>query len=580
MVLLIVGGLMKKYFKYIKGNWIYTILAPIFIIFDALCSVIQPFLMGKIIDVGIGTRDVSYILKMGSLMVGVGLVALICGFLCMYFSAKASYGFAAHLREALLDKIEDFSFSNINKFKTSSLITRLTNDVTVVSNLFQMLLRVVVRAPFMFLGGTILAFTINKKLTLILFLMIPFLAVIVLLVLKFVSPLFQKVQKNIDDVNAVIRENLKGARVIKSFVREDYQKERFLNVNNSLRNVSVSSYGKIIMMSPIISFVMNVLIAVFVWLGTDIILQGDLDIGLLSSLILYVTIILGSLVMMCMTFMNFARARASSKRIFEVLDEKVDIVDHGTITKIDCDKITYDIDHFSFLDSSFEVALSDIHFSVSKGDKVAIIGGTGSGKSTLIHLLPRFYDVLDGAVLIDDIDVREYDLKTLRDAIGMVLQENRLFRGTIRENILWGKEDATDEELVEACKIAQIHDYIVSLPDGYDTVIEQKGSNFSGGQKQRLCIARALIKKPKILILDDSVSALDATTEGNLTKALREKFQDITIFIITQRISSCKNADYVVLMDQGHVLGIGTHEELLKNSSLYQEIHQSQMEVI
>lgn len=571
---------MKKYLKYIKGNWLATILAPIFIILDALGSVIQPFLMGKIIDVGIGTRDASYVLKMGSLMIGVAFLTLICGYLCVYFSSKAAYGFAANLRASLLDKIEDFSFSNINKFKTSSLITRLTNDVTIVSNLFQTLLRIAFRAPFMLIGGTVLAFTINKKLTIILFLIIPVLALIVGVTLKLVSPLFQRVQKNVDEVNAVIRENLKGARVVKSFVREDYQKERFDMSNTSLRDISVSSYGKVIVMSPIISLIMNILIAVFIWLGTDIILKGDLNIGLLSSLILYVTIILGSLVMICMTIMNFARAGASSKRIFEVLNEKVDILDHGTLSKIDCNEITYDINHFSFLDSCGEVALSDIHFTVKKGEKVAIIGGTGSGKSTLVNLLPRFYDIDDGALYIDNKDVREYDLETLRNSIGMVLQENRLFSGTIKENILWGKEDATDEEIVLACKIAQIHDYIMSLPLGYDTIVEQKGNNFSGGQKQRLCIARALIKKPKILILDDSVSALDATTEANLTKDLKKYFKDITIFIITQRISSCKKADYVVVMEDGKVIDIGTHHELLNNCSLYQEINNSQLEVL
>lgn len=571
---------MKKYFEYIKGNWVATILAPVFIILDAIGSVVLPLLMGKIIDVGIATKDISYVIEMGSIMIGVGFITLICGFLSVYFSSKAGYGFAANLREAMLNKIEEFSFSNINKFKTSSLITRLTNDVTVVSNLFQMILRILFRAPFMFLGATVLAFNISKKLTLILFLMIPILALVVGLVLKLVSPLFQKVQKNIDEVNAVIRETLKGARVVKSFVRENYQKERFSNSNISLRDISVSSYGKIIMMSPIISFVMNILIAVFIWMGTELILKGDFNIGLLSSLVLYVTIILGSLVMMCMAFMNFARAQASSKRIFEVLNEKADIMDHGTLSKIDCNEITYDINNFSFLDSCGEIALSDIHFTVKKGDKVAVIGGTGSGKSTLVNLLPRFYDIDDGALYIDKTDVREYDLKALRDCVGMVLQENRLFSGTIKENILWGKKDASDEEVVWACKIAQIHDYIMTLPLGYDTIVEQKGNNFSGGQKQRLCIARALIKKPKILVLDDSVSALDATTEANLTKALREEFGDITIFIITQRISSCKKADYVVLMDEGKVISIGTHDELIKNSSLYQEINNSQMEVI
>ena len=572
---------MKRYFKYVKGNWFATIISPILMMLDVLGTMVQPFLMAKIIDVGIINGDFNYIIKIGLVMILFSILTMICGFLCMYFSAKAAYGFSYNLRADLISKIQMFSFANINKFKTSSLITRLTNDINILSNLYQMLLRIVVRAPLMFIGGLIMALFINKRLSLILVVMIPILFIFVVFLIKKVAPLFDKVQSSIDDVNSSIRENLKGIRVIKAFVRENYQRERFGNANNRLTDISINSYSKIIILSPFMLVFMNFSVASVLWFGGKIASLGGIEIGSLTSFISYIMMILSSLVMMSMVFMNFARASASSKRILEVLDEDIDIKNSSNgIKDINCNLISYNVNSFAYKDSSGEKVLKNIKFDVKKGDKVAIIGSTGSGKSTLINLLPRFFDVDDGEILIDNVNIKKYDLFALRDSIGMVLQENRLFSGTIKSNILWGNGNASMNDIIKACKVAQIDDFIQGLDDKYDSKVEQRGTNFSGGQKQRLCIARALLKKPKILVLDDSVSALDATTEANLTNALKKNFADTTTFIITQRISSCKSADYVIVMDNGCITDIGKHEDLLKSSTVYQEINNSQQEVL
>lgn len=572
---------MKRYFKYIKGNWLATIISPILMMLDVLGTMVQPLLMAKIIDVGIVGKDYNYIIKIGLIMIVFSVLTMVCGFACMYFSAKAAYGFSYNLRADLMKKIQLFSFTNINKFKTSSLITRLTNDVNILSNLYQMILRIVVRAPLMFVGGLIMAVLINRKLSLILVVMIPILFIFVVFLIKKVSPLFDKVQSSIDDVNSSIRENLKGIRVIKAFVRENYQKRRFGDANDRLTDVSIGSYSKIIILYPFMLLFMNFSVASVLWFGGKVASVGGIEIGSLTSFISYIMMILSSLVMMSMVFMNFARATASSKRILEVLYENVDIKNASNgIKNIDCNLISYNVNSFAYKDSSGEKVLKNIKFDVKKGDKVAIIGSTGSGKSTLINLLPRFFDVDDGEILIDDVNIKDYDLFTLRNSIGMVLQENRLFSGTIKSNILWGNSNASMDDIINVCKVAQIDDFIQGLDNKYDSKVEQRGTNFSGGQKQRLCIARALLKNPKILVLDDSVSALDATTEANLTSSLKKNFKDTTTFIITQRISSCKNADYVIVMDNGFITDIGKHDDLLKSSDVYQEINDSQQEVL
>ncbi len=538
---------MKQYFKYMKGNWKYAILAPILIMVDTAGMMIQPYFLQKIIDVGIANNDQNYIIQTGIIMIACALTSLIGGFLAMYFSSKAAYGFGSNLRQDMLSKIQEFSFSNINKFSTSSLVTRLTNDIEIIQQLVQMMLRMLIRAPFMLIGGIILTISMSPSIAMIFLVITPLLTLTMILTIKKAFPLFTKVQTKIDKVNSIIRENLIGARVVKSFVREEFEEERFGKANTDLKLTTIKSFNIMILLMPLVMLIMNVAIATVLWIGGN----GNIEVGQISAGITYMSMTLMSLVMLSMVFMNFSRTKASSDRILEVMNEIPDVKQETNAMKRKIEKglVEYNIESFAFKDSDGEPILNDIRFTVQSGQTVAIIGTTGTGKSTVVNLMPRFYDVTKGYVKIDGIDVRKYDLQTLRDSIGMVPQENRLFAGTIEENIRWGKADATEAEIKHACKIAQIDEYIESLPDKYHSRVEERGSNFSGGQKQRLTIARALIKKPKILILDDSVSALDSTTEQKLMNALSEEFKDTTIFIITQRINSCKRADKILIMD-------------------------------
>lgn len=561
-----------------KGNWKAAILAPLFIIIDTLGMVVQPYFISKIIDVGIANGDINYIIRTGIIMMVLAIVAIAGGFLAMFFSSKAAYGFGRNIRKDMISKIQEFSFSNINKFSTSSLITRMTNDVEILVNLVQMMLRMFIRAPFMLVAGVVMMLVLSPRLSLIFLVLIPILGILMYFIMKKAFPLFRVVQEKIDRVNTVIRENLVGARVVKSFVREDFERERFEKVNSDLMQTFIKSYRLILILMPGVMLIMNLAVAAVLAIGGT----GAVEVGAISSSITYMTMTLMSLIMVSMVFMNFSRAKAATDRISEVLDEEPDIKDckNPSLAKIEKGKIEYHVKSFAFKDSEGEPILENINLTIEPGSTVAIIGSTGTGKSTLVNLIPRFYDVTDGYVKVDDIDVRDYDINTLRDGIGMVLQENRLFEGTISSNIRWGKEEATLEEIKEACRIAQIDEFIEGLPDKYESHVEQRGANFSGGQKQRLTIARALIKKPKILILDDSVSALDSTTELNLRKALKENFKDTTVILIVQKISSCMDADKVIVVDDGTVVGFGTHKELIENNKVYQEISNSQKQVM
>ena len=510
-------------FKYLKGNIKSAILGPLFIIVDTAGMISIPFLTSKIMDIGIPNGDKDYIIRMGIYMIIVSMISMIGGFLAMYYSSKAAYGFGANLRKDLIEKVQEFSFSNINKFGTASLITRITNDVEILVQLVQMCLRMVIRTPVMLIGGIFMMITMSPKVALIFLALIPLIAIVMGLIIKKGFPLFKVVQTSIDNVNNVIRENLIGARVVKSFVRQDYENQRFDKVNTELMDITIKSYNIMILLMPTLMLIMNLSIAAVLWIGAS----GTIEVGAISASITYMTMTLMSLMMLSMIFMNFSRAKASTDRISEILNEIPDVDNkENCISKsIEKGEVEFDIDEFSFKDSKGEAILNNIKCKVNSGEMVAIIGSTGTGKSTLVNLIPRFYDVTKGSVKIDGIDTRDYDMKTLRDSIGMVLQENRLFSGTIMENIRWGKKDATLEEIKHACQVAQIDEYIESLPDKYESWIEERGSNFSGGQKQRLAIARALVKKPKILILDDSVSALDSTTELKLRTALKIEFK-------------------------------------------------------
>ena len=564
--------------KYFKGNVRNAILAPIFIIIDTFGSIAVPYFTAKIMDVGIANSDTNYILKMGLYMVVLSTISMLGGFLAMYHSSKASYGFGANLREDLMEKIQEFSFNNINKFGTASLITRLTNDVEVLVQLVQMLLRLAIRTPVMLICGMIMMIKMSPKIALLFLGLIPIIAIVMIIVITKGFPLFKKVQEKIDKVNGVIRENLIGARVVKSFVRQDYEIDRFKEANSDLMNTTIQSFQILVVLMPIVTFIMNFAIAAVLWIGAS----GHIEVGAISASITYMTITLISIMMFSMIFMNFSRAKASYDRINEILNEEVDIENkENSINKeITKGEIKFNIDEFRFKDSKGESILNNIKLTINPGEMVAIIGSTGTGKSTLVNLIPRFYDVTKGNIEIDGIDVKDYNIKTLRDGIGMVLQENRLFAGTIEENIRWGKKDANLDEIKQVCKVAQIDEYIEGLDEGYSSRVEERGANFSGGQKQRLTIARALVKNPKILILDDSVSALDSTTELKLRKSLKEKYKGTTIIMIVQKISSCREVDRVLVMDDGTIVGDGTHEELIKDNKIYQEISNSQKEVM
>jgi ATP-binding cassette subfamily B protein len=580
----------KKLWSYIGNYKSLIILSPIFVMFDVVCELSMPFLMGKIVDKGIPTLNLQYILQIGIFMIGLALIAMLFGSLNHRLAAVVSQGYAANVRQALFDRVQSFSFSNIDAFSTASLVTRLTNDVLQLQNTLLMSMRILTRAPLMLVCALVFAIAINAKLAIILFIAIPLLVAGIWLIVGQAERFFTAVQARIDAVNGTVEENLIGIRVVKAFVREPHEKTKFKKSSDELSDTAIRAGNLVITIMPMMLLILNGATIAVIWFGGRMVKSQQLATGELVAFISYVMLILQSILMISTVLMMIARARASAERIIEVLDTIPSIADKEPALAADAaaadeeprverGAIEFRGVNFKYTATSKgENVLSNINLTIHPGEFVALVGGTGAGKSTLVSLIPRLYDVSDGQVLVDDVDVRDYKLATLRSAIGVVLQQNVLFSGTIRENLMWGKAAASQQEIEEAARNAQAHDFIMSFPNGYDTDLGQGGVNVSGGQKQRLCIARALLKKPRILIMDDSTSAVDSATEAKIRTSFREHLKDTTILIIAQRISSVQEADKIIVIDDGRIVGIGTHAELLATNPAYQAICASQME--
>ena len=554
-----------------------AILSPLYVLVESLLDVAIPFVMAGLIDKGIEAGNMSMILRYGAILVGFALVALTFGALSGRSCARATAGFARNLRHDMFHHLQVYSFSNIDKFSSAGLVTRLTTDVSNVQNAFMMIIRTLIRCPAMLIFAMVMSFRINHDISLIFLAVIPILGVGLYLIIKHVHPVFERVFKTYDRLNGVVQENLSGIRVVKNFVREDHEIEKFDTISGTIYKDFSLAERILALNSPLMQGCVYACMILVSWLGAKQIVIGNMSTGNLMSFFTYIMQILSSLMMLSMVFVMITMSRASAERIVEVLDEESDITN--------CDNPVYEVKDGSveFTDVSFSYAkrpdktvLDDIDLIIPSGQTVGIIGGTGSSKSSLVQLIPRLYDVTGGCVKVGGIDVRNYDLQTLRHNVAMVLQKNTLFSGTIKENLRWGNPDATDEELVHACRLAQADDFIRTFPDGYDTYIEQGGTNISGGQKQRLCIARAILRKPKILILDDSTSAVDTKTDALIRQAFREEIPNTTKIIIAQRISSVMDADQIVVMDNGRINACGTHEELLANNEIYREVYESQ----
>ena len=575
--------MIKKLLKSVREFRLASILTPLFMVGEVVMEVIIPLLMTNLVDNGIegndGAGDLNVILLMGGALTVCCIISLMAGFAGAKSGAHAAMGFARNLRKDMYYRIQNFSFSNIDKFSTASLVTRLTTDVTRVQDAYQMILRIAVRAPIMLIFSLIMSFIINVELSLVFVAVIPVLAIGLILIMRRVHPVFERVFKRYDTLNNMVQENVSGMRVVKAFVREDQQIKKFRGISGDIYKDFTFAEKTLAFNAPLMQLCAYGGMIAISWLGANLIVFDEtLTTGQLMALITYAMQILMNLMMLSMIFVMVTMSRASAERICEVLDEESDITNpaESPVTEVADGSVEFRNVKFEYKKGSGKYALSDINISIKSGETIGIIGGTGSSKSTLVQLIPRLYDVSEGSVLVGGRDVREYDIETLRDAVAVVLQKNTLFSGTIKDNLQWGKLDATDEEMEEACRLAQADGFIREFPDGYDTYIEQDGNNVSGGQKQRLCIARALMKHPKILILDDSTSAVDTATDARIRQAFREKIPDTTKLIIAQRITSVMDADRILVLDGGRIADFGTHDELMQSSSIYREVYESQ----
>ena len=571
--------MLKRIFSYMKQYKKYAYLALVCIGIEVVLELMVPMLMADLIDYGVADADIPYIYTKGIQMGGCAILALILGIGSSKFSALAGQGLGANIRMAEYEKLQSYSFSNIDHFRVSSLVTRLTSDVTNIQNSVSTGMRPFGRSPVMLIVATSVAFSINSTLALVFLVALPILAAMLIAIIVHIRPLYTKMQTAIDLLNRTVGENLTAIRVVKAYVRGDYELEKFEEVNDNLKNQSEKAFKSAVLNMPAMQLVMYSTILGILMLGGHLVKLGELGIGQLTSFLSYVLIILNSLMMMSNVFLMMTRSLASGARIMEVLDEKIDITDElARDISVERGEIEFDHVNFKYKEEAEEYVLSDISFHIEPGQTVGIIGQTGSAKTTLVQLIPRLYDVNEGVVRIDGVDVKEYPMRHLRDAIAMVLQKNTLFSGSLLSNLKWGNENATMEEIEEACHIACVDEFIDRLSDGYDTEMGQGGVNVSGGQKQRICIARAILKKPKVLILDDSTSAVDTATEAKIREGLAKKLPDMTKIVIAQRISSVRHADQIIILDKGRINGIGTHESLLADNRIYQEIYESQKE--
>ena len=593
--------MLRRLIPYLKGYGMYAVLSPLLVMLETVCELLMPLQMANIIDKGIPSGDIREILTSGAIMFALAVIAMVSGTYSSKAASFAAQGMGANLRRAQFNKITTFSFADIDRFSSSSLITRLTNDLTNIQMVAVMCLRMIVRASTMVIAALILAFQLGPELAVIVCIVIPILAVCVGGLMYICHPLFEKMQKAIDNLNEKVQENLIAIRVVKSYVRENHERKKFQGANDLFTKTGLAAVLRIVLMQPILTLGISITTVVVLYNGGHMVLAGELGVGELQTILNYIFQILFSVLMVAMALLQVVRAQASADRVFEVLDTNSDITDgpRAPLPAVGADGAPFvpapgEEDHYlprpqgrvEFQDVSFkyqaggtgEDVLHHIDLTVEPGEFVAVVGGTGTGKSTLVNLIPRFYDVSGGQVLLDGVNVKEYPLEELRGRIGMVLQNNVLFSGTIRENLLWGREDATEEEMIQAAKDAQAYDFVMSFPDGFDTYLEQGGVNVSGGQKQRLCIARAMLRHPAVLILDDSTSAVDSTTEGLIRESFKKNLKGTTVIIIAQRISSVQYADKIVVLDDGTVSGVGTHDQLMKTNQIYQEIYASQQE--